>query len=235
MDQVYYSAAFTAATCLDQPHYFSNPTACSPHCTFFLLLVPTVTMCGVAPQSAFDYDGNSVYTKRNILTAYPSSHHPIVEEFYQTASDLTSAHDLLPKYGKYNGSELAAARKMHSQTLASRFMNRLTIQGHPEFLDKLSLGVITYGGTLFKGKIAAGNVRITETPAKEERERSTTTQRHIKDESGGPTVRNRSLFTHPPNNWPEWGLKDFELNCLPYRNSVHRIGILPQGTLLREV
>ena len=57
---------------------------------------------------------------------------------------------------------------------------------------------------------------------------------HIKDEIEEVAIRNRSLFTHPPDNWLEWGLKDFELHCIPYRNLVHRIGIKLTASSISE-
>ena len=61
-------------------------------------------------------------------------------------------------------------------------------------------------------KGSAGTVRKSETPIKEETDRSAI----FKQES----TRNHLL--HPPGPWK---LQDFQLNCLPYRYSVNQTGL----------
>lgn len=172
-------------------------------------------MSSVAPQVDFDYNAtpkSESWPKKYIYKAYPARHRGIVEEFFTAASKLVLEYDIFP--GNLSRSDLQALRKQYSNILISDFNDRLAIEGHPTFIERMSFGVLTYAATLAKPKGSAGPARKAETPIKEKNERPAI----IKQES----IRN--LLIHPPETWPDWKLQDFELNCCPYRLSVNRVG-----------
>ena len=146
--------------------YFASPIA---HRAFFFLLVPTVNMSGVTPHVNFNYDsrGGESWSKKYLLNAYPDSYSGIVDELFTAASKLVTEHNIIP--GQHSRSDLQTLRKQHSQSLISEFNDRLAIQGHPGFVERMSFGVLVYAATAAKSKGSTGPATKAATPIKEDK------------------------------------------------------------------
>ena len=181
-------------------------------------------MSTVAPQPGFDYDAipdKGTWTRKYILKAYPQSYRLILEEFFAEGSALVVQHKIFTN-STLSRKDLASLRMQHSQTLMSHFNDRLAVQGHPNFLEQISLGFITYAATLTR-KDSAGTVRKSETPVKEETPRSAIR-----------SIQNHPIQSHPLPPPGPWRLQDFRINCLPYRYSVTHTGLALKAGDLRE-
>lgn len=111
------------------------------------------TMAPHQPVAGLNYSANPEkgnWTQQYVRSAFPSSHHDVVKRLFSRASKLVQQNNLYPAaYKSHSMPRLALEQKRVEvgRVLRDEFSNIMEIAGHPDFIERLSKGTLTYVGS----------------------------------------------------------------------------------------